>query len=164
MLLLIGAWQLGSLLCAIAAPVFGLYAYTRVCGGGGVDVCGDGGLGTMKAAVVMSWVMLALLVLVGVSIFGYVVPCECAHTNSNLYLKPYDHNPNPTTITLTLIPTLFDSHPFSLILILTNPNPNPDPQPNQLRIATAKDALPYQAAVRGVFRPGAGSGKHRSSS
>ena len=50
-----------------------------VCDGGGVDVCGDGGLGTMKAAVVMSWVMLALLVLVGVSIFGYVVPCECAH-------------------------------------------------------------------------------------
>ena len=76
MLLLIFAWQLGSVLCAIAAPVVGLYAFKRACDGGGVDVCGDGGLGTMKAVVIMSWVLLALLVLVGVSMFG--LPRWCA--------------------------------------------------------------------------------------
>ena len=75
-LLLICVWQLGSILCAIAAPVVGLYAFTRVCDGGGVDVCGDGGLGSMKAVVIMSWVLLALLVLVGMGIFG--LPCLCA--------------------------------------------------------------------------------------
>ena len=75
-LLLICVWQLGSLLCAIAAPVVGLYAFTRVCDGGGVEVCGDGGLGAMKAVVIMSWVLLALLVLVGMGLFG--LPCLCA--------------------------------------------------------------------------------------
>ena len=76
MLLLICAWQLGSVLCAIAAPVVGLYAFMRVCDGGGVDVCGDGGIGTMKSVVIMSWVLLALLVLVGVGLFG--LPRLCA--------------------------------------------------------------------------------------